>query len=53
MPAWLTPEEFATLSAACDRLIPPSDTGPGASEAGVPDYIDGLLGAFTFDPPKI
>ena len=23
------------------------------SAAGVPDYIDGLLGAFTFDPPRI
>ena len=53
MPAWLTDAEFAVLSAACDRLIPPFDAGPGASEAGVPEYIDRLLGAFTFDPPRI
>jgi hypothetical protein len=53
MPAWLTDDEFAVLSAACDRLIPPSEGGPGAAEAGVPDDIDRLLGAFTFDPPRI
>ncbi len=53
MPVWLTDPEFTTLSAACDLLIPPSGAGPGASAAGVPDYIDRLLGAFTFDPPRI
>ena len=53
VPAWLTDDEFATLSAACDRMVPPSPVGPSASEAGVPDYIDGLLGAFSFDPPRI
>lgn len=52
MPAWLTDIEYRTLSAACDRLIPPGDT-PGAVDAGVPDYIDGLLGAFLVDPPRI
>jgi hypothetical protein len=53
MPVWLSDDEFATLSAACDCLIPPSPSGPGGSAAGVPDYIDRLLGAFTFDPPRI
>ncbi|HXQ90513.1 MAG TPA: gluconate 2-dehydrogenase subunit 3 family protein [Acidimicrobiales bacterium] len=52
MPRWLTDVEFAVLGAACDRLIPEDDT-PGASSAGVPDYIDGLLGAFLSDPPRI
>ena len=52
MPVWLTDVEYRTLSAACDRLIPPGDT-PGAVDAGVPDYIDGLLGAFSADPPRI
>jgi len=52
MPVWLTDVEYRTLSAACDRLIPPGDT-PGAADAGVPDYIDGLLGAFLVDPPRI
>ena len=52
VPVWLTDVEYRTLSAACDRLIPVGDT-PGALSCGVPDYIDGLLGAFTFDPPRI
>jgi len=53
MPVWLTESEYRILAAACDRLIPVSDVGPGASAAGVPDYIDGFLGAFSFDPPRI
>ncbi len=53
MPVWLSEQEYAVLSAACDRMIPPSDAGPGAAAAGVPDYIDGLLGAFLSDPPRI
>jgi hypothetical protein len=53
VPIWLTEQEYGILSSACERLIPASETGPGATAAGVPDYIDGLLGAFTFDPPRI
>jgi len=53
MPTWLTPAEFAVLTAACDRTVPATEHGPGAVAAGVPDYIDGLLGAFTVDPPRI
>jgi len=54
MPAWLNDDEYRTLTAACDRLIPPDEgTSPGAGSAGVPDYIDGLLGAFLVDPPRI
>src|SRR5438874_11241760 len=40
------------VDAACARLIP-SDEDPGAAEARVVDYIDGLLGAFATDPPRI
>ena len=53
MPVWLTEDEYRTLSVACNRMIPPSDTAPGAADCGVPDYIDRLLGAFSFDPPRI
>ena len=53
MPVWLTEDEYETLASVCDRLIPPSESGPGGAAAGVPDYIDGLLGAFSFDPPRI
>ena len=40
-------DEYVVMEAACARLI------PGAGDAGVADYIDGLLGAFRFDPPRI
>ncbi|HEY8217455.1 MAG TPA: gluconate 2-dehydrogenase subunit 3 family protein [Acidimicrobiia bacterium] len=53
MPVWLTDNEHAVVAAAADRLIPPLDGHPGARAAGVADYIDHLLGAFTFDPPHI
>jgi hypothetical protein len=53
MPTWLTHAEFEVLTAACDRTVPATEHGPGAVAAGVPDYIDGLLGAFTVDPPRI
>lgn len=39
-PAWFTAEEFAFISAAVARLIPRDDRGPGALEAGVPEFID-------------
>jgi len=56
VPVWLSDHEYQVLSAACARLIPshlPGESDPGALEAGVPDYIDTLLGAFSFDPPRI
>jgi hypothetical protein len=54
MPAYLSEADLAIVAAAVDRLIPPDDAGcPGAAAAGVPDYIDMFLGAFTFDPPRI
>ena len=53
MPVWLTDVEYRILSSACDRLIPSDEESPGASGAGVPDYVDGLLGAFLVDPPRI
>jgi len=52
VPIWLHDDEYRTLAAACARLIP-ADTTAGAVEAGVPQYIDGLLGAFLVDPPRI
>lgn len=39
-PAWFTAEEFAFISAAVARLIPRDERGPGALEAGVPEFID-------------
>ena len=54
MAAFFDEHELGVLAAAVDRLIPPDDEGaPGASSTGVVEYIDTLLGAFTFDPPRI
>lgn len=53
MPVWLTEHEHAVVAAAADRLIPPADGHPGGRMIGVADYVDQLLGAFTFDPPHI
>jgi Gluconate 2-dehydrogenase subunit 3 len=44
---FFTDDEHAVIDAACARLI------PGAHEAAVANYIDGLLGAFAVDPPRI
>jgi hypothetical protein len=52
MPVWFSDEEMETLRSVVDRLIPGGD-GPGALEAGAAEYIDGLLGAFLVDPPRI
>jgi hypothetical protein len=41
-PAFFTPAEYATLSRLTDAIIPPTDT-PGASGAGVPEYIDRVV----------
>src|ERR1700730_3558922 len=52
MPLFLTDAESAIVQAACAWMIP-TDEDPGATEAAVVDYIDGLLGAFATDPPRI
>jgi Gluconate 2-dehydrogenase subunit 3 len=52
LPVYLSAAQHATVTAACERLIP-ADESPGAGSAGAADYIDGLLGAFRFDPPRI
>jgi hypothetical protein len=50
---WLTDDEHRTLTAALDVVLPGDGTSPGAGEMGGAGYIDQLLGAFTFDPPRI
>jgi len=37
-------EEVAFIEAACERLIPADETGPGALQAWVPNYLDKQLG---------
>src|SRR6478672_6170570 len=50
---FLDAHEYAVVAAAADRLIPPLDAHPGGAALGVADYVDRLLGAFSFDPPLI
>jgi gluconate 2-dehydrogenase gamma chain len=46
-PKYFTAEEWAFINAACGRLIPEDETGPGAVQSGVPEFIDRQLeGAF-------
>ena len=52
MPVFFSEQQYRVIEAACARLIP-TDQDPGATEAGVVDYIDTYLGAFSFDPPRI
>ena len=43
-PSFFSPSEMNTLSKLSDTIIPPTDT-PGASVAGVPQYIDLIVSA--------
>ncbi|MGH9049971.1 MAG: gluconate 2-dehydrogenase subunit 3 family protein [Acidimicrobiia bacterium] len=53
MTVWLTDAQYLVVEAACERLIPAHGDHPGARALGVADYVDGLLGAFAVDPPRI
>lgn len=46
VPAFFTPAEYATISRLTDVIIPPTDT-PGASAAGVPEYVDRVVSVNT------
>lgn len=52
MPAFLSALHYSILEAVCARLVP-ADEGPDGAEMGAAEYIDTLLGAFTFTPPRI
>ncbi len=53
-PHYFTAAEWKFVQAAVDRLIPADETGPGAVEAGVPEFLDRQLespygyGAFAY-----
>ena len=42
------PHQIAILRAACNRIIPTDDTGPGAEEAGVVYFIDREVGSHKY-----
>lgn len=43
-PSYFSADEWQTLSALVDRMIPASAEGPGALEAGVHEFIDAQMG---------
>lgn len=43
---FFTREEFATVAAITERIFPPDEQEPGAREAGVPEFIDRMLGSY-------
>src|SRR5438552_8903720 len=49
---FFTGREFATLSALCDRVIPP-DQDPGARALGAARYIERMLTAFDHRTPLV
>jgi hypothetical protein len=43
-PKFFTAHEYATVTLLADLIIPKDDRSPGASEAGVPQFIDFTMG---------
>jgi gluconate 2-dehydrogenase gamma chain len=39
-PKFFSPEQYKTLQALCQSIIPPDERGGGAIEAGAPEFID-------------
>lgn len=39
-PQYFSAAEWTCVTAICDRLIPADETGPGAVESGVPEFLD-------------
>ena len=50
---FLTPHEHDVVRQLADRVLPPHDEFVGGGAAGTADYVDLILGAFNFDPPRI
>lgn len=50
---FLTPHEHDVVRQLADRVLPPHDEFVGGGAAGTADYVDLILGAFDFDPPRI
>jgi gluconate 2-dehydrogenase gamma chain len=48
---YLLPPQLATARAIADRIIPRTDT-PGASDVGVPAFIDLLYGEYMTEPER-
>lgn len=45
VPTFFTREEYATVTALADLMLPADDRGPSAGAAGVPEFIDFVMSA--------
>jgi hypothetical protein len=50
---FLSEREHAIVAELADRLLPAAGDFAGSGATGTADYVDLLLGAFNFDPPRI
>jgi hypothetical protein len=50
--SYFSPSDLDVLNALADAVLPPDDT-PGGAALGVAAYIEMLLTAFDYDPPRI
>lgn len=50
---YLTDRERRVLAACANAVIPPDDSGPGAAELGAVEFIEKLLTALEYDPPRL
>ena len=53
MPIWLNEDEYRTLAAACERLIPSDETAGRGRTPGYPTTSTGCSAPFVVDPPRI
>ena len=51
IPATLSTEQLETVSIVADTILPPTET-PGASDVGVPEFIDLMLTEW-YDPDEV
>ena len=51
-PVFFTSDEAKTVSSLTDTILPKTET-PGASEVGVPEYMDDLIGNFWSEEEQV
>lgn len=52
-PTFLTPTERRVLAAMANAIYPADEVSPGAGDLGAVEFIEALLTAFEYDPPRI
>jgi hypothetical protein len=52
-PRAFDPARFALMASLLDALIPGDEASPGAAACHAEEYVDGLVGAFLVEPPRV